>query len=153
MRRQLGMGGRRSFPGAIEERRCSGGFCADWGGEAIAFSGNGAEETRVFGIVFEGLAGLADSSVDAVVGVNEDIFTPDGQEDFLSGDETVAVLGKQEEQLEGNAFEFDETAGAAQLEGAWVEFEVFKSDGFVRHVGHTLARNLILRVRSAETKG
>ncbi|HKM84535.1 MAG TPA: hypothetical protein VJY15_26695 [Candidatus Acidoferrum sp.] len=64
------------------------------------------------------MAHFADSSVDAVVGVNEDILTPDGQEDLLSGDQAVAVLGEQEEQLEGNAFEFDETAGAAQLEGA-----------------------------------
>jgi len=99
------------------------------------------------------LAGFADSGVDAVVGVNEDVLPPDGLENFLTSDEALAVFGKQEEQLEGNAFEFDETAGAAQLEGAWVEFEVFKSDGFVRHVGHTLARDLILRVRRAETKG
>jgi hypothetical protein len=153
MRRQLGIGGRRDFPRAIEERKCSEGFCADWGREAITFSGNGAEETRIFGIVFEGLAGFADSGVDAVVGINEDIFTPDGQEDFLSGDETVAVFGEQEEQLEGNAFEFDETAGAAQLEGARVELEDFKSYCFVGHVGHTLARHLILRVRRAKTKG
>ena len=90
----------------------------DRSNEAIAFSGNGAEKARIFGIVFEGLAGFADSGVDAVVGVNEDIFAPDGQENFLSGDEAVALLGEQEEQLEWNAFEFDETAGAAQLEGA-----------------------------------
>lgn len=99
------------------------------------------------------MAGFADGGVDTVVGVNEDIFTPDGQEDFFSRDETVAVLGEQEKQLEGNAFEFDETAGAAQFEGAWVELEVFKSYGFARHVGHRMARSHILRVRRAETKG
>ena len=110
----------------------------DFGSKAIAFSGNGAEEARILGIVFESLAGFADSSIVAVVSINKDAFTPDSQQDFLTCDETVAVLGEQEEQLQGNAFEFDDMARAAQLEGAWVELEVFESNGLVGNMGHTL---------------
>jgi hypothetical protein len=79
------------------------------------------------------LAGFSDGSVDAVVSIDEDIFAPDGEEDFLTGDEAVAVFGEQEKKLQGNTFEFDEMTGPAEFEGPRVEFEAFKSYGFVGH--------------------
>ncbi|HXJ14731.1 MAG TPA: hypothetical protein VNH19_20835 [Candidatus Limnocylindrales bacterium] len=79
------------------------------------------------------MAGLSDGGVDAVVSVDEDIFAPDGEEDFLAGDEPVAVFSEQEKELQGNTFEFDQVTSPAELEGALVEFEIFKSYGFVGH--------------------
>jgi hypothetical protein len=75
------------------------------GYEAITFSGDGLDESRALGIVFQGLPDFPDRGVDAVLGVDEDIFAPEAVANFLAGDDAALLFGEQEEQFHGDAFE------------------------------------------------
>lgn len=62
----------------------------------------------------------------------------------------IAVFGEKEEQLEGNALHFNQLAGAPKLEGAWIEFEVFEMDDFLKHGGpvHRATRFYVFIIRT-----
>jgi hypothetical protein len=107
------------------------------GSEAIASSGNGSQKVRVFRVIFQGLARLSHSRVDAVVGVNKHVFPPDGAQDLLSRDEPVAVFGEQEEQLQRNPLDLDEATRLAQFKRARIKLKVIESKCLVKHGSHT----------------
>jgi len=48
-------------------------------------------------IVFKGLANFPDSRINAVVGIQKDILTPNLLYDLLAGDELPALLDQQEQ--------------------------------------------------------
>src|SRR6202012_5340788 len=75
--------------------------------EAIALAGDGLEEARVFGIVAQGLADLADGGVDAVLGVDEDLGVPEALGDLGAGDEAAFGGGEEDEELERLALQTD----------------------------------------------
>ncbi|MGA7840384.1 MAG: hypothetical protein WCA34_05675 [Candidatus Acidiferrales bacterium] len=79
------------------------------------------------------MASFPDGGIDAVVGIDEYVFAPDCPEDFFSRDETLAIFGEQEEQLQRDALQLDELAVLAKLKGTWVEFKAFEMDGFGKH--------------------
>jgi hypothetical protein len=116
--------------------------CIEWRGrssgvnlrrESVAFSRNGAQETRIFGIVLKGLACFSDGGINAVVSIDEYVFAPDVPKDFFASDETMAIFGEQEKQLQRDALQFDEMAVPAKLKGAGVELEAFEVDCFGEH--------------------
>jgi hypothetical protein len=50
-------------------------------------AGDGLHKARSLGVIFQHLSNLADGGVDAVVGVEENIFSPDSIDDLVAGDE------------------------------------------------------------------
>ena len=55
-----------------------------------------ATASGLLGIILEHLADLADGRVDAVIGVEEDIFPPDPFDNLLPADELPALLDEQQ---------------------------------------------------------
>ena len=97
------------------------------------------------------LARFPDRGIDAVVGIDKNIFTPDHPQDLLSRHQALAVFSQQQKQLQRDTFQFNELAVAAKLKGPRVEFEAFEVDGFLQHDGRSIER-LILRLRIRQTK-
>ena len=96
------------------------------------------DEAWLVRVVFQGLADFADGGVDAVFGVDEDIFAPQTADDFLAGDDATLVLQKKDQQLhgdalEGNALAFLGAASAAQLEAGAIELKFSESVLRLRH--------------------
>jgi hypothetical protein len=84
-------------------------------------------------IIFEDLTDFADSAVDAVVSIEEDVFSPDPLGDFFAGDELTFLLNQDDEDLQGKALQFEDTSRVAELEGSKVDLEILpESDGLLR---------------------
>lgn len=113
--------------------RGEGGDVGLFGDEAVSLAGDGLDEARVVGIVAQGLADLADGSVDAVFGVDENIFAPEAVDDFLAGDDGTLLFGEQQKEFERDAFELQSAAVAPQLEAVTVELEFTEMVGAVGH--------------------
>ena len=107
----------------MEDRRRQLRF-SDWTDEAIALAHHGLHETRLVGIVAEGLADFADSRIDTVLGINEDFAAPKVLGYFCPGDEIAFAGGEQDEQLHRLAFELQTAPCAPQLEPAAIQPEV-----------------------------
>jgi hypothetical protein len=97
------------------------------------------------------LARFPDGGIDAVVGIDKYVFTPDRAKDLFSRHQALAVFSQQQKQLQRDAFQFDELAVAAKLKGPRVEFEAFEVDGFLQHDERSVER-LILRLGVRQTK-
>ena len=108
-------------------------FFGDWGYETVSPAGEGFDETRLLRIVFQDLTDFADGAVDAVVGIEKDVFAPDFLGDFFAGDELAFLLNEDDENLQGKALELDDTSGLAEFEGSQIDLEVLpESDKFLR---------------------
>jgi hypothetical protein len=100
------------------------------GHEAISLAGYRLNEAGLFAIVAEGLADFADSSIDTVVGVEVDIWSPDSFDDLVAGDELPGILGEKEKELQRNAFQLEWMASATEFVRSGIELEVVtKFDG------------------------
>jgi len=81
----------------------------------------------------EHLPNLADRTVDAVVGIEEDAFAPDSLDNFFAGDELTLLLNQDDQDLEGKPLQFEETSRVAKFERSKVDLEILpESDGFLR---------------------
>ena len=89
--------------------------------EAIASSGYSLYEAWLFGIVPEGLTYLAYRGVDSVLGIEEDVIAPEPGDDFFARHQVPIPLYQEDEQLHGNALEFQQPAGAAQFKAGRVQ--------------------------------
>ena len=94
------------------------------GDEAIPLAGDGLYETRLFGIVLQNLPDLTNRSINAVIGVEEDILAPDSRDDVLPANDLSLVLDQDRQNLCRNALQFEQTTGAAQGVCGEVELEV-----------------------------
>src|SRR5579862_3300377 len=65
--------------------------------KAVAFPRNGLDEVGLIGVFPQRAADLANSSVDAVFGIDEYLFAPEPLADLLPGDNVAALLGEQDE--------------------------------------------------------
>jgi hypothetical protein len=121
-----GLGCQRYFSTAISvsARLTDHGYGSD---ETVAFPGNGLHEARLFGIVAERLPDFADSGVDTVLGVEEDILAPDFFDDLVAADQLAIALHQKGEQVHGNLFELQDTITTSQLVAAAIQLEVSKS--------------------------
>jgi hypothetical protein len=79
--------------------------------EAISFATDGFNEARLFRIVLQYLADLADCPVDAVVGVQENVLTPYPINDLISGKKLPTMLDEKQQQLHGSGFELEHAPG------------------------------------------
>src|SRR6267154_4763165 len=61
------------------------GLRLDHSDEAVPPAGDGLDETWLLRVVLQYLANFADSSVDAVVGVEENVFAPDSFDNLVAG--------------------------------------------------------------------
>ena len=91
--------------------------------KAIALPGNRLHETRLFRIIAENLTDFSDGSVNAVLGIEEDILAPDLFDDLVAADQPAVALREESEELHGDFFKLENTVGSAQLITAAVKFE------------------------------
>jgi hypothetical protein len=99
--------------------------CIGYGrNEPISLAGDGLYETRLFGIVLQGLPNLADCSVDAVVSIEEGAFSPDPLNNLLPADDLPSLLNQHRQNFRGNALQLKHTVRAAQPIDVEIELEV-----------------------------
>src|SRR5580704_1968733 len=77
----------------------------DRSNESIASARERLHIARLLRIVLQNLTDFADGAVDAVVGVEKDVFAPDLPGDFFAGDELTFLLDQNEQDLQRNALE------------------------------------------------
>src|SRR6185437_7345179 len=73
--------------------------------EAIALTGDGIDEGRLFRVVPKDMADFADRTADAVVRIEEDTVSPDPGDDLLARDDLAGVFYEQQENLERYALQ------------------------------------------------
>src|SRR5271170_6896931 len=76
------------------------------GYKAITLTRDGLDKARTLRVILERLPGFPDRGIDAVFGVDEDLFAPETVDDFLAGDHAAIFFQEQDEQFHGDAFEF-----------------------------------------------
>lgn len=101
--------------------------------ESIAFARYRVDKAGMVRIIAQGLADFADGGVDAVVGVDEDVFAPEAVDDCLARDHGTLAFGEQEKKFERNAFEFQSVAVTPQFEAFAVKLEFTEMVGTVAH--------------------
>jgi hypothetical protein len=97
----------------------------DISNEPVTQPGDRLHEARLLGVVPERLADFPNSSVDAVVRIEENVLTPDSLDDLIAGNKLLVVVKQEQEDLQRNAFELQRTPSTAQLKRSQVELEVF----------------------------
>ena len=83
------------------------------GNEAVSLAGDSLDEARLFGIIAQDLADLADGGVDSVFGIDEDVLAPEAIDDFLAGGDAALFLNEKEEEFHRDALQFQHAAMAA----------------------------------------
>src|ERR1700677_3961445 len=91
--------------------------------ETVSLPRDRLYEARLFGIILQDLPDLANRSVYAVVGVEEDILAPDPLDDVLPADDLSVTLNQDRQNLGRNAFEFDHATVATQGMGGEIQLE------------------------------
>jgi hypothetical protein len=81
-------------------------------------------EPRVLRFVLEHLTNLPDRRVDTGVRIDEDVTSPDPFLDLFPRDKLTALFDQQHQQLHGDAFELERTAGTTELASAEIEFKI-----------------------------
>jgi hypothetical protein len=89
----------------------------------VPFAADRLDEAGLIGIILQGLSEVADSGVDAGLGVDEDVLAPETVDDFLAGDDVGVFFGEKRQQLHRNTFELQHQTVAPQLEARAVELE------------------------------
>jgi hypothetical protein len=103
-----------------------GSFSASLNGrdEPVSHARDSLDKARLYGFVFKDLANFSDCRVDAVVSIDKNFLPPDSFDNLIARDELAATLQKQAQQFEGDPFEFQRMARAAQFVGAEIEFKI-----------------------------
>ena len=76
------------------------------------------------GVIVKDLADLPDGGVDAVVGVEKDVFAPDPLHNLIPGHQLATILNKEAEEVGRDALELEYLARLFQFETAEIEFEI-----------------------------
>ena len=86
---------------------------------------------------------LANGSIDAVLSINKDIFAPQPLDNLLPADDLPIFLQQQDEQLHGNALEFQRAILTSQFKAGGVQFKIAELVGGRGHndTPTTWARN------------
>src|SRR3954464_6795651 len=94
--------------------------------EPVSLSGHCLNKPGPVCILPEGRPYFPDRRVDPVLGIDEDVFAPKTFHYFLPGNNSSIFFDQQDEQLQGNAFELDLAAEAAQFEAGRIHLEIAK---------------------------
>ena len=101
--------------------------------ETISHARHCLDELRIFGVVAENVAELADGCVDAVFGIDENLTGPEVLRDLGASDELVLAGDQQDKELHRLALKTKRVAVAEQLKGSAIEAEITE---FVDGAGH-----------------
>ena len=101
--------------------------------ETVSLPRDRLYEARLFGIILQDLPNLADRSVDAVVGVEEDILAPDPLNDVFPSDDLSPALNQDRQNLRRNALQFEHATGAAQGASGEIEVEILAKSNQTRN--------------------
>ncbi len=84
-------------------------------------------------VFIKSLSQFADSGVDAVVGIQENVFAPDSFEYFVPRYQLPRALSQEEQQVEGNSFEVNGAASTTEHVCAPIELEILEKQPVRRH--------------------
>src|SRR5262249_32628581 len=101
--------------------------------KAIPLAGNCLDKLRLFGIVLQDLANLADGAPDAVIGVEENSVTPNFSDNLLAGNNLAPVLKQKNQDLQRNTFQFEHMTVTAQPTGMDVKLELLAEPDWLLH--------------------
>jgi hypothetical protein len=100
-------------------------FCP--GLEAIPFAEDGLDISRVGGIFSQRVANFSDGGVNAVIGVEVDVFPPQAHDDFFATDQSSIFPDQENQQIHGDAFQMYRFSATSQLISAYIQNELAKS--------------------------
>src|SRR5579884_3405628 len=106
--------------------------------ETVASARLGFDETRVRGGVAQRFAQLVDSSIQAVVEIDEGIGGPEAVAEVFAGDDIARALEQDNQYLERLFLELDFAAIAKEFARADIGFE--DSEAIARDVGQWMIR-------------
>ena len=92
--------------------------------ETISFPNHGFYETRLVRVIPQHHADLADSDVDAVIGIKENVLTPKVLSDLVARYEFPVPLDQKNEQLHREFFQAKRASTPVELVAAPIECEV-----------------------------
>ena len=106
---------------------------SDGADEAVAFADDCFQEARLLWIVGKRRANFANNVVDTFFGVDEKSGAPEFCDNVFAGNELVAPVDEEDQQVHRFFFELDAMAGAAELIAPKIELEVGNSGWLGRH--------------------
>src|ERR1700733_6337602 len=108
-----------------------------FGNEAIAMPDYGPDKVRVPRIVSEGRSEFVDCCVNAVLGFEAAVATPELLLNGLSTEQLSWILDQQDEQFHWNPLELDRPPGPPQLAALDIQLEFLKSYGWLGHLAQS----------------
>jgi hypothetical protein len=72
--------------------------------ESVASPGYGLDKSRLFGIVLKDLGDFPNSSIDGVIGIEEDVLAPQLFDDLFPRHQLASPLHQQEQNFRGDSF-------------------------------------------------
>src|ERR1700733_3008425 len=84
---------------------------------------------------------LADGGVDAVLGIDKNIFAPKPFDDLLAGGDTAFFFRKQDQKLGGDAFQFLNPSVPPQFEAGAIQLKISELVDPARHSAPRKCRN------------
>ena len=101
--------------------------------ETVAFPRNGLNESWLSGIFLQRGPNLPDGGVDAVLGVDEHVLTPEPRGDLRPGDYVAILFSQQDEQLHGDALDLYDASVTTKLKAVAVQLELAKFEAGASH--------------------
>src|SRR5207253_11207870 len=88
--------------------------------KTVALSHHGFDEFGLIGVIPYSVPDLADGSIYAMLGVNENVIAPQLFNDLVTADYLVLSANQKNQELHGYLFELENTTVSAQLVGTQV---------------------------------
>src|SRR5580658_5162393 len=101
--------------------------------KSVTFARNRLYESRPLYVFSQRLPNLANGSIDAMLGIVENILAPQALDNLLPAHHLPIFFKQQDEQFHGNSFDFQQKAVAAQFKTRTIEFKIAE---FVGGRGH-----------------
>ena len=110
------------------------------GGKAVSLSDYGFYEARLLGVVAEGGAHFADSDVDAVLDIEENVLAPETLGNLVAGDQLTVPLEQEDEQLHGEFFHAQDIVASLEPVAGLIECVIAELELLGRKSPGALAR-------------
>jgi hypothetical protein len=102
--------------------------------KAVALSNHCLQVAGLLGVVSQSQPNLANSGVDPLLGIQEDVSAPNSLDDLFSADEPIFVLHKKDQQFHGYLLEPKHSVATPKLVALQIEFQLVR---FLEIGGHT----------------
>ena len=100
----------------------------DWDLEAVPLARHCLDVMRFLWVFAESAANLSDRSVDAVIGVEVNVFAPEAFDDLLAADQSAVLADQEDQEVHRDAFEAHRFPAASQFVSTYVQDEWSQSD-------------------------